>query len=151
MKINHILDKSNPKNVGYLQEQIARLDPLVKWDVKIVQYEKNRTAEQNALSHAWYLQLQKELREDSALGYKCFCKLHFGVPILRAEDAEFRKVYDDVIKQLSYEKKLEVMQILPVTSIMKTKQLSQYLEAMQAHYFKQGVKLEFPIDEELCK
>lgn len=130
-----------------MQEQFARLDPTVKWSVKVEQYAKTRTEEQNAISHAWYAQLAKELRDDTALGYKCFCKLHFGVPILRAEDEEFRKVYDTVLKQLSYEKKLEVMKILPVTSIMKTKQLSQYLEAMQAHFAK-DVKLEFPAKDE---
>lgn len=143
MTFSHILNKADPKNVGYMQEQIARLDPTKRWLFKWEEYNRTRTEEQNAISHAWYAQLAKELRDDTALGHKCFCKLHFGVPILRAEDEEFRKVYDTVIKQLSYEKKLEVMKILPVTSIMKTKQLSQYLEAMQAHFAK-DVKLEFP-------
>jgi hypothetical protein len=147
MSFTHILNKADPKNVGYMQEQFARLDPTQRWSIKVEQYAKTRTEEQNAISHAWYAQLAKELRDDTPLAYKCFCKLHFGVPILRAEDDEFRTVYDTAIKSLSYEKKLEVMKILPVTSIMKTKQLSQYLEAMQAH-FADRVKLEFPAAEE---
>ena len=106
---------------------------------------KNRTLPQNDVSHVWYEQLARELREDDELGFKCFCKLHFGVPILRAEDSEFRELYDRAIKDtLSYEQKLSAMKVLPVTSRMTKEQLSKYLEAMQAHFLKRGVILEFP-------
>lgn len=40
--------------------------------------------------------------------------------------------------------KLKAMAYLPVTSLMTTAQLSKYLEAMQQHFAKQGVVLEFP-------
>lgn len=105
---------------------------------------KARSLDQNAISHAWYEQLSRELREDDALGHKCYCKLHHGVPILRAEDEEFREAYDAVIKGLTYEQKLIAMRHWPVTSIMTKEQLSKYLEAMQADFAKRGVRLEFP-------
>jgi hypothetical protein len=106
---------------------------------------KDRSLDQNALSHTWYAQIARELKEDDALGWKCFCKLHFGIPILRAEDAEFRKFYDNAIRSsLSYEQKLIAMQFLSVTSEMTKPQLSAYLEAMQAHFRTMGVQLEFP-------
>lgn len=105
---------------------------------------KVRTLDQNSISHAWYQQLAKEIPEDDALGWKSFCKLHFGVPILRAEDEEFCEAYDKAIKGLAYEQKLQAMSILPVTSRMNKKQLSKYLEAMQNHFLGQGVRLEFP-------
>lgn len=107
-----------------------------------------RSLDQNAISHAWYEQVAKELREDDEKGVKRFCKLHFGVPILRAEDGEFRDLYDQCIKAtLTYEQKLQAMDILPVTSRMSKKQLSAYLEAMQSHYRDQrGVYLEFPAE-----
>lgn len=106
----------------------------------------DRSLEANALSHAWYEQVARELREDDALSVKAFCKLHFGVGILRAEDEEFREAYDAGIRGLSYEQKLQVMRILPVTSLMTKGQLSQYLEAMHDHYRTRGVALEFPGD-----
>lgn len=112
--------------------------------VDIEQCKNKRSIEQNSLSHSWYGQLAKELPEDDELGWKCYCKLHHGVPILRAEDEEFRKVYDSAIKGLTYEQKLSVMKILPVTSIMKTTQLSKYLEAVQIDFQQRGVYLEFP-------
>lgn len=109
---------------------------------------KARTVDQNALSHAWYEQVARELREDDARGVKRFAKLHFGVPILRAEDAEFREVYDAVIKRnLSYEQKLIAMDMLPVTSRMTTKQISQYMQDVQDHYRTKGVALEFPPED----
>ncbi len=108
---------------------------------------KDRTISQNAITHAWYEQLARELREDDALGWKSFCKLHYGVPILRAEDEEFRAAYDAVIRPLAYEKKLIAMRCWPVSSIMSVEQLSKYAEAMQVNFRERGVRLEFPIQE----
>lgn len=109
---------------------------------------KRRSDDQNAISHAWYEQIARELREDDALGVKAYCKLHFGVPILRADDADFRAFYDAAIRSsLTYEQKLEAMSFVPVTSLMSTDQLSRYLEAVQHHYATRAdrrVVLEFP-------
>lgn len=108
---------------------------------------KDRSLPQNAITHAWYEQLARELREESALGWKCYCKLHHGVPIMRAEDEEFRDAYDQVIKGLRYEQKLIAMRSWPVTSIMNKDQLSKYAAAMQDDFRARGVLLEFPADE----
>ena len=105
---------------------------------------KDRSLSQNAIAHAWYQQVANELKEDDALDVKCYCKLHHGVPILRAEDAEFREMYDSTIKGMHYEQKLKVMKYLPVTSLMTVTQLSKYLEQVQEDFLRQGVKLEFP-------
>ncbi len=103
---------------------------------------EDRSLPQNAFTHLWYEQIARELREDDALGWKCHCKLHFGVPILRAEDAEFRDAYDLVIKPLSYEKKIIAMRCWPVTSIMSKEQLSKYAELVRADFAGRGVILE---------
>jgi hypothetical protein len=105
---------------------------------------KARSIDQNSISHAWYEQIARELREDDALGWKCYCKLHHGVPILRAEDEEFREIYDGSIKRLSYEQKLMSMRHWPVTSLMTKEQLSKYLESMQEDFKSKNVLLEFP-------
>lgn len=103
-----------------------------------------RSPSQNAIAHVWYEQIARELREDTALGVKNYCKLHFGVPIMRAEDEEFRQLYDLVIRPLPYERKIAAMNAWPVTSLMNKDQNSQYLEAMQAG-FAGRVRLEFPL------
>lgn len=107
---------------------------------------KSRSLDQNAISHAWYEQLARELREDDAKGWKRHCKLHYGVPILRAEEEEFRAFYDTAVRPLSYEKKMAAMDFVPVTSIMTKAQLSGYLEVMQSEFMVRGVMLEFPED-----
>lgn len=133
-------DSSLQTVLGTLREMYAQ-HRFVRIDAKTG---KARSLDQNAISHAWYEQLARELREDDALGWKCYCKLHFGVPILRTEDNEFREFYDGSIKAMSYERKLVAMKYLPVTSDMTKPQLSQYLEAMQAAFVPLGVMLEFP-------
>ncbi len=140
MKLTINSDTSLQAAIGELREQYRQH----RFVTVTVKEGKSRSLDQNAISHAWYEQVARELREDSALGVKRFCKLHFGVPILRAEDEEFRAVYDGAIRRsLSYEQKLLAMDMLPVTSRMNVKQLSAYLEAMQQH-FAGRVWLQFP-------
>lgn len=107
---------------------------------------KDRSLDQNAILHAWITQIATELREQTAADIKAECKLHYGVPILRAEDEDFRAFYDRAIKCLTYEQKLEAMRFVPVTSVMTVKQLSQFLAAMQSAYAGR-VALEFPPEE----
>ena len=127
--------------IGELREQFR----VRKYLTVSVNAGKGRSLDQNAISHAWYAQVARELREDDERGVKRFCKLHFGVPILRAEDEEFRLAYDAAIRgRLSYEEKLQAMDILPVTSRMTTVQLSRYMEDVQGHFLGRGVRLEFP-------
>jgi hypothetical protein len=104
---------------------------------------KDRSDDYNALSHVWYAQIANELKDDDALGWKCHCKLHFGVPLLRAEDDEFREFYDNSIKCLSYEQKLKVMKYLPVTSLMTNEQFGKYCKEMQLYFYDLDVHLEF--------
>jgi hypothetical protein len=130
--------------IGDIREQWGQH----KWLKVTVSTGKPRSLDQNAISHAWYEQVARELREDDALGVKCVCKLHHGVPILRAEDAEFRAFYDKAIKGLDYEQKVAAMKFLPVTSLMTKAQLSAYLDAVRADYRSpkraNRVMLEFP-------
>ena len=109
---------------------------------------KGRSIEQNAVMHGWFGQVARELRQDDARGVKRYCKLHFGVPILRAEDEDFRVAYDRVIKPLPYADKLVAMDILPVTSAMTTIQLDTCMTDIRDHYAKQGVMLVYPKEGE---
>lgn len=126
--------------IGELREQY-RAHRFLRLNVKTG---KARSLDQNAISHAWYQQMAREDRQEDEIGHKCYCKLHHGVPILRAEDAEFRAFYDGALKGLTYEQKVAAMKYLPVTSMMTKPQLSKYLEAVQADYRARGLYLEFP-------
>jgi hypothetical protein len=101
-----------------------------------------RNNDQNALSHVWYEQIARALGEQTPLQVKAECKLRYGVPILRAEDHEFRAKYDRIIKPLSYEDKIDLMEWFPVTSLMKQGQFARYMNDIQHHYAERGVALE---------
>ena len=104
----------------------------------------SRTAAQNRLIHRWFQDVANQLGDETALGVKRYCKLHFGVPILRAEDDAFRAFYDTIMKQRTYEEKTAAIEFVEVTSRMGVKQLTQMMEAMQAHYLPQGIRLTDP-------
>ena len=112
---------------------------------------RDRSKDQNSLLHAWLSQISRETGEDTPAGIKAFVKLHFGVPILRAENEEFQAMYDENIKPLNYQQKLAIVEYLPVTSIMTTKQCALLLEDIQKHYAARTtdpVNLEWPEEME---
>lgn len=115
--------------------------------VRMILRAKKRSLDQNALAAVWYEQMAREDRQYDALGHKSYCKLVHGVPLLRAEDAEFRERYDSLIRaRFSYEEKLELMRWFPITSLMSVDQLSRYLVAVRDDYERLGVFLKFPED-----
>lgn len=134
------------KTASDLRQPLEMLNNhALPYEVTFKPYDELRSLNQNSIAHVWYEQVSKELSEDTATGVKRFCKLHYGVPILRADDEEFRGLYDRLIKlNLSYEEKLLAMDLLPVTSRFKVKQYSRYLGQVQDHYAGLSVLLEFP-------
>ena len=108
---------------------------------------KHQRLDQNAISHAWYNDIATQTA-DTPENVKCECKLRFGVPILRAEDPDFREMYDaSILRSLSYEQKLRAMRYIPITSNMTKPQLSRYLEHIQMSYAQQGVVVTFEKEE----
>jgi hypothetical protein len=115
---------------------------MARADQYMVICDSLRSKDQNSKTHAWYQEIAQALPESDANGWKRYCKLHHGVPILRAEDAEFKAFYDAAMKRaLNYEQKLQAMDFVPVTSIMTKGQLSRYFDAVQADFFNKGVEL----------
>lgn len=110
---------------------------------------KHRTNSQNSLQRKWMVEASDQLQDETAEEKRGFCKLHFGVPILRNADDSFCEEYDRVIKPLPYEHKLRLMMVpfdFRVTSLMNTKQKTQYLDAVANHFREQGVQLTMPDD-----
>ena len=142
MTIDVFNDATLSEAIGELRASYAKHRRL-----KLVIRAGKRSLDHNAISHVWYAQVATELRENTPEGVHNECKLRFGVPILRAEDEEFRAFYDMAIKNaLTYEQKVEAMRFLPVTSLMTPAQMKRYLDDMQASY--QGiVQLEYPKQE----
>jgi len=107
----------------------------------------DRSLDQNRLAFKWYGEMSEQLSDMTTAEYHSFCKLHYGVPILRAEDDEWRDVYDTAIKPLPYEMKLRAIVLMPVTSHMTTKQMTQYLDTIYTEFTGRGVVLTTPEGE----
>lgn len=133
-----------------LSETIGRLRELFEEShyLKVsVSKSRDRSLDQNRLFFAWVNQIATERQEFTMHDARCHAKLHFFVPILRAEDEEFAEQYDVAIRPLPYDLKVKAIALIPVTSRCNVKQMSRGLEDMQAHY--QGLEtdpvfLEFP-------
>jgi hypothetical protein len=108
-----------------------------------------RSARQNRLNRQWMTDIAAQLDGWEAEYARGYCKLHFGIPILRNEDDAFRAEYDKIVRPLPYEMKLKLMMVpfdFGVTRLMTTKQQTAYLDAVHRHFSEQGVVLTDPGD-----
>lgn len=108
-----------------------------------------RSARQNRLNRQWMLDIAAQLDGWDAEAARGYCKLHFGIPILRADDEVFCREYDALVRPLPYEHKLKLMMVpfdFGVTRRMTTKQQTAYLDAVHRHFSEQGVALTDPGD-----
>ena len=103
---------------------------------------EKRSLPQNDLIYELYTIIASQKEDESIADVRRECKLRLGVPILRAENEEFRAMYDKAFKGgLTYEEKLAAMDILPVTSLMTKEQGTQYIDSVIREYSKQGVAI----------
>lgn len=108
---------------------------------------QKRSIEQNKLQRMWLREASEQLADHSPEEYRAYCKLHFGVPILRNENDEFREAYDKHVRPHTYEDKLAFMSLpldFPVTRLMKVKQKKRYLDEIYQHFSSLGVQLTNP-------
>lgn len=145
--------RKGPARMGPLANLITTLQSLkddCEFIVTVEKYDRggrHRSIEQNRLQHLWHHEAATALKDEAAEDKRAYCKLHFGVPILRAESDEFRAQYDAIIRPLPYEKKLELMKApidFPVTRLMTTEQTTRFLDAVADHYRSLGVRLTMP-------
>ena len=109
---------------------------------------ESRSLGQNSLIYALYQQIASQLPDRAIVDIRREAKLHFGVPIMRAGNDEFRYVYDHAIKPLEYEFKLRAMDWLPVTSKMSKAQGSEFIDTVIREYSQQGLCLVHPSEME---
>lgn len=108
-----------------------------------------RTLKQNRLSRQWMNEIAEQLGDQTAEEVRGYCKLTIGVPILRAENEDFRERYDIIIRPLPYEQKLYLMMEpldFPVTRLMTTKQHTAYLDGVHRYWSSKGIALTDPGD-----
>jgi len=125
---------------------INRFDHEYPLDVVIKKAGKNRSTAQNRTQWQWFRDAEAQ-GDQKAWEWRAYCKLHFGVPILRRDSVEYREKYDYILKPLEYEKKLALMVEpfdFPVTSGMTVVQHSEYLDRVKIHFESLGFVLTDP-------
>jgi hypothetical protein len=108
---------------------------------------RKRSTEQNRLQRKWMKEIADQLGDQTPEEIRGYCKLTLGVPILRAEDDEFRERYDAVFKPLPYETKIKLMMEpfdFAVTRLMTVEQKRRYLDEIQRHFAEKGIVLTQP-------
>ena len=132
-------------------EDIRNLDEDAQWQVEIKKH--NRSEMQNRTVFMWYREIAKAKGDETATDIRAYCKLHFGVKILKEEDDDFRELYDEIIKhKLTYKDKLKIMVEpldLPITRIMTVDQMQRYMEEVQKFGYSFGVELTIPNEGEM--
>lgn len=135
----------NPQDAAKLNLWIGNIETF-PYTVTVEKGAEKRSVSQNRLQRQWLNDAMAQ-GDMSAEDYRAYCKLHFGVPILRAQDDEFRKKYDEIFRPLPYETKLELMKVpfdFPVTRLMTVKQKTEYLNQMYTHFTGLGILLTDP-------
>lgn len=133
-----------PEDWARLATLVSNLKPPLT--ISIVTGE-HRSDRQNKLQRLWCREASEQLGDRTAEDVRAYCKLHYGVPMLREENADFREKYDRIIRPMPYETKLELMaepMDFPVTRLMTKKQKTAYLDAMHKGLSEMGVRLTEP-------
>jgi hypothetical protein len=133
-----------------LSEVIHKLTALYrekKYVVVSLRPGKDRTVDQNALWFAMYQRIAQMTQIGDVEDARRYCKLHFGVPIMRADCPEFRDGWNRLFLHLPYEQKLELMGScslfgpdgFPVTRLFNRAQGILYTDRIVAEFGAKGV------------
>lgn len=109
---------------------------------------RDRSAEQNRLSHKWYAEIAEQTGE-GVDDVRARCKLEIGVPILREGSETFRKTYDRLIRPLDYADKHDLIRDtdMPVTRLMNVTQMTAFMDAVFKRHAEFGIVLTIPPDK----
>lgn len=109
----------------------------------------DRSIDQNALMWLWYREICDQLNEQSPPELHTECKLTLGVPIIladpRKDQETFRESWNLHLAHQPYEIQRDLIEHMPVTSMMTTHQMTEYLNAIHKRFtIENGVKLTEP-------
>lgn len=143
-------DKISVNSAAKLSEAITRLTAAYrehKFVVVSFRPGKDRTLDQNALWFALYQRIAQMTEIGDVEDARRYCKLHFGVPIMRKANEDFRNAWNVSFLLLTYETKLELMgecalfgpDGFPVTRLLDRAQGIVYTDKIVAEFSSKGV------------
>lgn len=143
-------DKISVNSASKLSEAITKLTAAYrehKFVVVSLRPGKDRTLDQNALWFALYQRIAQMTQIGDVEDARRYCKLHFGVPIMRNADEGFRDAWNRMFLHLDYEQKLEMMgpcaifgpDGFPVTRLFERAQGIAYTDKIVSEFTAKGV------------
>lgn len=113
--------------------------------VTITEGDIKRTIAQNSLLHQWYGQVARHHGDCTMVEVKGWSHHKWGLPI-KLRNPQFAWVWKRSGEGLPYEKQCALLAsgVLNISSSMNVTELSEYMDAMQAHYRGQGIALVDP-------
>ena len=134
-------------DVAQVMVHLSTLEPTKEhpYTVTIAFEDEARSVKQNRLAFLWY-RIIGSMTGHGKEHERQYCKLHHGCPILIEEDSDFAQFYGQAIDPLTYELKLASMDYVPVTRLMKVRQFSEYLQAIDDDSAARGIALPHPED-----
>lgn len=143
-------EKLSINSAASLTKAIARLTAVFrehKYAVVSIRIGKDRTLDQNGLWFGMYTRIAEMTQIGAADDARRYCKLHFGVPIMRRDCEGFRDGWNRMFLHLTYEEKLALMgdcptlgpDGFPVTRLFDRKQGIEYTDRIAAEFIAKGV------------
>lgn len=137
--------KLDKNNIGFLVQTVTNLNFDSKYRVNVEVWSDKRSLSANAQQHVWY----KQIAEFNGLDIRTagnMSKLDFGLPILL--DSEYGKKVSFVLTKINFwnmarEQQINVMDLIQVTSLFKTKQHNLYRDNLQIYWYEQGLNLDY--------
>lgn len=139
-------NKLNNSTRAWHIQQIQQMDLTKPKRITITDWREKRGLDANALSHVWYKIVGDELGMFES-EVKADCKIQFGLVILFNGSSDYAASIAMLLEgcnfwQSSLEQQRKLIEPIAVTSKFNTKEMSEYLEAIQRFYGVQGIVLE---------
>lgn len=124
--------------------ELVKVAPL-DHSVTVAPPKTKRTPNQNRTLHMWFGEIAQQRDDWDASEVKGFCHRQWGLPI-KLRDEQFAWVWSQSGQRLGYERQCALLAsgVLNVSSSMTTKELKEYMDAMQRHFLGEGVRLTNP-------
>lgn len=152
-------EKVSVNSAAKLSEAITKLTAMFrekKYVVVSLRPGKDRTLDQNTMFFALYKRISEMTQIGDIEDARRYCKLHYGVVIMRKESEDFRHGWNQLFLNLEYEQKLELMgpcaifgpDGFPVTRLFNRAQGIAYTNQIVDDFRAQGVYFDDLLSEE---
>lgn len=102
-----------------------------------------RTNPQNATAAMWYAQIGAETGETPAQ-VKARCKLTHGRLIMQKDRPDWVTEWEPLYAPIPHHMRLKLFEALPLTRLLTTRQMSEYLDAVKREHEEMGIELVDP-------